>query len=306
MLINSLVPGADIGVSLIIFTLLIRFLMYPMLKSQLHQTRLIRKLQPKIVKIKKECKGNRQLEAMRMMELYKNEGVSPFRSIGMLLVQLPILFGLFFAVRILAFERERIAEFTYDFAEKLDPIRAIIENTDNFNNHMFGIIHVSNTVPTSENAITAISLILIAFIGAYAQRIMSKQTMPHQKDAKRLRDIFAEAANKGKEPDQAEVNAAMMNNMMKFMPYFMFFIMITLPAALAWYYAVSNIVAVIQQKYILGKDVEEMEELAEEVIEKQETKKAKKTSSKKREKAAKEANVTRIVAKDKGVKKKKG
>ena len=74
---------------------------------------------------------------------------------------------------------------------------------------------------------------------------------------------MAEAAQ-GKEPDQAEMNAVVMNKMIKVLPYFMFVIMITVPGALALYYATSNIVAVIQQHYVLKKDEHELEEVADE------------------------------------------
>ena len=102
MLIYSIVPGGDFGVTIIIFTLIMRFAMYPLVKKQLHQTKMMRKLQPELKKIKKNAKGNKQLEAMQMMDLYKRHGVSPFRSIGILLLQLPIFIGLYYAVQILA------------------------------------------------------------------------------------------------------------------------------------------------------------------------------------------------------------
>jgi YidC/Oxa1 family membrane protein insertase len=81
--------------------------------------------------------------------------------------------------------------------------------------------------------------------------------------------------------------------MIKVLPFFMFFVMVTVPGALALYYAVSNIVAVLQQSYLLKKDEEEMEEIAEEA-----PKTTKKATAKAREKAAKTATVTRIKAKD--------
>ena len=46
MLLYSVIPGGDFGIAIIIFTILIRFVMYPLVKKQLHQTRLMRKLQP--------------------------------------------------------------------------------------------------------------------------------------------------------------------------------------------------------------------------------------------------------------------
>ena len=60
-------------------------MLYPLTRSMLHQSRAMRKLQPELVKIKKQAKGNRQLEGAQMMELYKKHNVKPFRSIGILI-----------------------------------------------------------------------------------------------------------------------------------------------------------------------------------------------------------------------------
>ena len=123
---------------------------------------------------------------------------------------------------------------------------------------------------------------------------MTKQTMPTGKSTKRFRDIMKETAG-GKEADPAEMNAAMMRNMAKFMPVMMFMIMMGLPGALALYYTASNLVAVAQQSYLLRKDKQELEAIADEV---DITTPAKKKSTKKRAKAATEANITRIKAKE--------
>ena len=71
-------------------------LMWPLVKRQLHQAKAMRELQPEIKRIKKAAAGNRQQESMMLMELYKERGISPFGSIGTLIVQLIILIGLVF------------------------------------------------------------------------------------------------------------------------------------------------------------------------------------------------------------------
>lgn len=287
MLIYSIVPGGDIGVTIILFTVLVRFLMYPLVRRQLHQTKMMRKLQPELAKIKKETKGNRQLESMRMMELYKKHGVSPFRSIGILLIQLPIFIGLFYAVRILTVSRDQIATYMYNPLESIEPIKQLIENPDSINHMMLGLIDLSKHA-ISDTGID-IALLVLALLSAVTQYYMSKQTLPTVSKKRTFKQIMNDAAE-GKQPDQSEMNAMMAQNMAKFMPVMMFFIMLNLPGALALYYTVSNLVAVAQQAYLLRGDEEEMDELADEAIAAE--------STKKRAKNAKEANVTRIVAKD--------
>lgn len=286
----SIVPGGDFGVSLIIFTILVRFALFPLVKKQLHQTKMMRKLQPELVKIRKQAKGNKQLEGMRMLELYKKHGVSPFRSIGILLIQLPIFIALYSVIQIFTLHRDQVAKFTYDFMENIGPIKQLIEHPDQFNEKLLGVVDLTKAAFSSQGV--DIFLIILAVAAAVTQYIMSKQTMPQTESKKRLRDIMKEAAD-GKQADQSEMNAVMMNKMIKVLPFFMFFIMISVPGALALYYAVSNIVAVAQQSYLLKKDEEELEDIAEE-----ETKKpGKKATAKARAKEAEPANVTRVVAK---------
>lgn len=294
MLLYSIIPGGDFGVAIILFTIFIRILIYPLVRKQLHQTKLMRKMQPEIAKIKKEAKGNKQLEATMQMELYKRHGISPFQSIFILLIQLPIFIGLYYVIQIIVLHRNEVAKFAYAPLEQLEPIKKIIENPENFNHTMLGFIDLTKTA--FSNGTVNIVLLVLALISAVTQYIMSKQTMPTTGTPKRFRDIMKEAAE-GKQSDPADMSAAMMRNMVKIMPIMMFFIMVNLPGALALYYTVSNLVATAQQHYLLNKDTEEMEEIAEEVIEKEEARTKRQASAKKRAGAAKEGNITRIKAK---------
>ena len=294
----SIIPGGDFGISLIIFTVLVRFALFPIVKKQLHQTKMMRKLQPELVRIKKQAKGNKQLESMQMLELYKKHGVSPFRSIGILLIQLPIFIALFHVIQIFTQHRDQIEKYAYGFMENIGPIKHLIENPDQFNEKLLGLVDLTKTA-FSDGRVD-IFLIVLAVVAAVTQYVMSKQTMPQSENKKRLRDVMKEAAD-GKEADQSEMNAIVMSKMIKVLPFFMFFVMVTVPGALALYYAVSNIVAVAQQSYLLKKDEDELEEIAEETPKAP----AKKATAKAREKAAKTATVTRIKAKDSSKKGKK-
>lgn len=285
----SIIPGGDFGISLIIFTVLVRFAMYPLIKKQLHQTQAMKKLQPELKKIKAKTKGNRQMESMMMMELYKKHGVNPFRSIGILLIQLPIFIALYSVIQIFTLHRDEIAKFSYGFVEQLAPVQQLIQHPEQFNEKLLGIVDLTKSAFTTNGV--DIFLILLAVVAAGTQYIMTKQTMPQQENSKRLRDVMAEAAE-GKQADQSEMNAIVMGKMAKVLPFVMFFIMISVPGALALYYAVSNIVAVAQQSYLLRKDEEELEELADEPTKKP----GKKATAKAREKAAVNATVTRVKA----------
>jgi YidC/Oxa1 family membrane protein insertase len=293
MWLYSIIPGGDFGVAIILFTILIRIVIYPLVKSQLHQTKMMRKMQPELKKIKAAAAGNKQLEATQQMELYKKYGINPFRSILILIIQLPIFIGLYQVIQVITLHRDQVAHYAYGATENLPAVQKIIENPDNFNHTMLGFIDLTKTTFSSGGI--DIALFALAIISAVTQYIMTKQTSPTGKSSKRFRDIMAETAS-GKETDPSEMSAAMMNNMMKIMPIMMFFIMVSLPGALALYYTVSNIVAVAQQHYLLNKDAEELDELADEVVNTSSTKSVAK--AKDRAKKASEANITRIVAKD--------
>ncbi|RYF29651.1 MAG: YidC/Oxa1 family membrane protein insertase [Chloroflexi bacterium] len=294
----AVIPGGDFGVSIILFTILLRFALYPLVKKQLHQTKAMRKMQPELKRIKAQAKGNKQLQGVQTMELYKKHGVNPFGTIGILLIQLPIFIALYHVIQIFTSQRERVEQFTYGFLESIPAVQNIIQNPEQFNEKLFGIVDLTQRA-FNQNGVD-VFLVALAVIAAVTQYIMSKQTMPHEESKKKLREILSEASE-GKEADQSEINAIVMGKMMKVLPFFMLFIMLSLPGALALYYATSNIVAVIQQYFILKRDEGEMEALAEEAV-KQTT--GKKATAKARAKQAQEGTVTRIVAKDSKAKKK--
>lgn len=296
----SVLPGNDFGIAIILFTIVIRFALWPLVVKQLHQVKAMRKLQPELAKIKKASKGNRQAESLQMLELYKKHGVKPFRSILMLLIQLPIFIALYQVIQIFTSQRDQIEAFTYNFLENVAPIRALIDNPEQFNENLFGVIDLTSSAITS-SGLTMFFLFALAGLAAWTQYVISKQTAP-QSTTKRFRDVMAEAAE-GKQPDQAELNAVMMSKMIKILPIMMLIIMVSLPGALALYYATSNIFAALQQAYLLRKDAREMDALADKEIKKE----GKKATAKARAKQAREGEVTkvtRIKAKDDTPKKK--
>ena len=85
--IYALLPGHNFGLALIIFTIIIRLLLWPLVKKQLHQAKAMRKFQPELKKIKQATKGNRQKESQMLMELYKERGINPFATFPVLIVQ---------------------------------------------------------------------------------------------------------------------------------------------------------------------------------------------------------------------------
>lgn len=262
MVLYGLIPGGDFGVAVILFTILIRLLMWPLVKKQLHQVKVMRKIQPELVKIKKQAKGNRQMEGMLQLELYKKHSVNPFRTIGILLIQLPIFIGLYHVIQIFTQHRDEILKFIYPILKDWQPVASLITNPDTFNQHLLGIVDLTKHAVNFGTGEFSPFLIFLAVASGLLQYASTKQTMPQTDTKKGLRQVMAEAAE-GKQADQAEINAVMMQKMVKFMPVMMTFIMLSLPGAIALYYAVSTAVAVLQQHILLKRDEEEMEEIAD-------------------------------------------
>lgn len=285
LFIYSIVPYADFGVAVIIFTVIVRFALWPLIVKQLHQMKAMRKLQPELARIKKSTKGNKQAESLAMLELYKKHEVKPFRSILILLIQLPIFIALYRVIQIFTIHRGQIGEFTYGFMNNFEPVRTLLAHQDSFNKMFLGFMDITQPAFSAHGVDYA--LIILALVAAYTQYLISKQTSPTT-TTKRIRDVLAEAGA-GKEPDQAELNAVMMSKMTKFLPVMMFFIMLGLPGALALYYVTSNLFAATQQHFLLKRDAEEMDQIAGSVTITQPNGGGKKATAKARERQAQEA-----------------
>lgn len=287
-LIYGLLPGSDFGISLILFTVLVRLLMWPLVKKQLHQTKMMRGLQPELKKIKAKAKGNRQLEGQLMMELYRERGVKPFSSIGLLFLQLPIFIALYSVIQIITTNRDEIAKFTYGWVEQLQPIATIINNRDHsFDTSLLGLVDLAKVGVSGSGIYWPI--VLIAAIAAGLQYIQSRQITPQADSNKKLRDFFKDQAT-NKEVDHSEMSAIMMSRMIVLFPFLTFIVGLYLPGALVLYFATSSAVAVIQQHMLLKQDVEEMEVIAD-MVDTKDVKKSS-TAAKKRAATATEATVT--------------
>lgn len=258
ILIYGIIPGQDFGIALIIFTILVRLAMWPLVKKQLHQTKVMRQLQPELVKIKKKAKGNRQLESQMMLELYRERGVNPFGQIGLLLVQLPVFIALFSVVHLMTENQANVAKFTYDFLKDVPGIHGAIAQ---LNTHLFGLIDLTKHAVQAGGGIYW-PLFVMAILAAILQFVQSKQLLPQPKEKRRLRDILKEQA-KGKQVDQAEMSALMTGKMIWLFPGLTFLISMYLSGALVLYLVVSSAVAIVQQDSVLKKDETDLEKLSE-------------------------------------------
>lgn len=225
VVIYAFLPIHDFGLAIILFTALVRLALWPLVNKQLHSQKAMQKLAPEITKIRAKAKGDRQLESKLLMELYKEKEISPFASFTPLLIQLPIFFALFVVLQDIV-KPGQIAGFVYGSVGQLGPIKDIISGGA-FNPSLLGLINLAKP-----------SLLLAVLAGA-AQYVQTKQLTPkHTSD------------------DPAARMAASMGTIF---PFLTAIIAMTLPSALALYWTVTSLVAIVQQKMVLQRDVEEME-----------------------------------------------
>ena len=260
VLIYAVIPGHNFGVAIILFTILVRLLMWPLVKKQLHHAKAMRKLQPELKKIKQAAGGDRQKESKLVMELYKEREINPFASLGLVLVQLPIFLGLYLGIKRLVDNPQQIIDFSYSFIHDLSWMQTLAQDIHRFDESLFGLVNLGQKA-VGDNGIYWPAM-LIVIVGAATQYYQSKQLMPQSKDARSLRSILKEAGQ-GKSADQQEVGVAMGRWMLYLIPGFVFIFGLNFPAALPLYWLTNSLVAVIQQGRVLKEDETEALALAD-------------------------------------------
>jgi YidC/Oxa1 family membrane protein insertase len=259
--IYALLPGHNFGLAIILFTILVRLLLWPLVKKQLHQTKIMRKLQPELKRIKKEAKGDRQKEAAMTMELYKERGFSPFGSIGILIIQLPILIALYSGLNKVIHDPDQLVSFAYPFLQDLSWMKHLAQNIHLFDGTLFGLVDLTRPALGKDGVYWPAMLLVVG--SAVVQYFQSSQLLPQSKDGRKLRDILRDAGE-GKQADQSEVNAAVGRTTKFLLPGMIFIFTVNLASALSLYWLVGGLVAFIQQSIVLREDETEMEAIADE------------------------------------------
>ncbi len=91
-------PGLAGGLAIILFTIIIRLLLLPLSLTQVRSQKAQMAIQPELKALQKKFKGDREGLARAQMALYKERGVNPAAGCLPLVVQLPILFGMYAAM----------------------------------------------------------------------------------------------------------------------------------------------------------------------------------------------------------------
>ena len=257
--IYALLPGHNFGLSIIIFTIIVRLALWPLVKKQLHQAKLMRKIQPELRRIAKETKGDRTKQNLMQMELYKERGINPFGSIGVALLQLPILLGLYSGLSRVTKDPHQMVSFAYPFLQHLGWLQRLSHDIKLFDSSLFGVVDLGRAAIGPRGLY--IPALIIVLASAITQYFQAKQLMPNDKDARSLRAILRDAGN-GKQADQSEVSSAIGGSTRYLLPVMIFIFTVKIASALSLYWFVGGLVAFVQQSIVLRDDTSEMEDLS--------------------------------------------
>lgn len=217
LLILNILPIADIGIAVIVLTVLVKVILYPLAKKTSVTQLQMKERQPELDQIKEKYKGDKQAQALQIMEFYKKYKINPFASFFTILIQIPIIYSLYHIFLYAGLPTVN-TDLLYSF------IKAPAEISMNF----LGFIDVSQ------------KNIFFAFLAGITSFFQMKITTP----------AISQKAGGGMGDDLSR----MMSLQMKyFMPILIFFISWRISGVVALYWAVSNLLGIAQDLYIKRK-----------------------------------------------------
>ncbi|HVM73664.1 MAG TPA: YidC/Oxa1 family membrane protein insertase [Candidatus Paceibacterota bacterium] len=91
----GIIPSHDVGIAVVILTIIVRIIIYPLSRRAVQAQLDMKKVAPEVTKIRDKYKDDKQGESKAIFALYKERGIHPFASFFLVLVQSPILIGLY-------------------------------------------------------------------------------------------------------------------------------------------------------------------------------------------------------------------
>ncbi len=213
ILIYNYVPGHDFGLAIVILTVIIKVILYPLSVKALNSQLAMQKLQPKLQEIQKNYKNDKEAQGRETLELYRKEKINPFSGLFLALLQLPILIALY-RVFWRGLKPEELV-LLYSFAS--NPLQ--------INTITLGFLDLSQ--PN----------FIFAILAAILQFFQTKMLLPQKTGNEK----------------EGDVSAMVQKNMVYVFPLVTIVILMKLPAALGLYWIVSGIVSIAQQHIMIKK-----------------------------------------------------
>lgn len=212
--LSTLVPNGDIGLAIVLLTILVKVVLFPLFQKATETQMAIKQIEPQMAELKEKYKDDQETQAKKILELYRTNKINPLTSIGALFVQIPIILALFLV-------------FKGNFVFEAKELYSFISLPASISLYFLGLINI-----------TSKSLIL-ALLAGVTQYIQTALTLPKIKTK--------EAAGKNFKDDFAR---SMSLNMRYFMPVLVGYIAWSLSSAIALYWITSNVFAIGQEYYL--------------------------------------------------------
>lgn len=222
----------DIVLAIIVLTVIIRFLTYPLLARQQESSRKMQQLQPQLKKIQEKYKNDREKLSQAQMQLYRENKVNPVGGCLPLVIQFPILIGLyqaiFFALAATPFQLVDLSE------------RLLIPGLDSLIPLQRMWLGMDLTLPPTTNPTYALALPLLVLATTWGQ---SKLTMAVTKSGGDSKDKDDDDDSSSGIGGQAQ---AMTKSMTTIMPLMFGFFSLSFSVGLSIYFVTSNLIGIVQ------------------------------------------------------------
>lgn len=216
VLLYNTVSFQDLGIAIILLTIIIKLILWPLGQQSIKSQKALQDLQPKIEELKKQYADNKVELSRATMDLYKENKVNPFSSCLPLLIQLPFLFAVY-------------SVFRDGLNNKLDLVYSFIAKPEVINGLSFGFLDLNK--PN----------IYLAVLAGAAQFLQAKMMMTKQ-------PLVKSTGSKDE-----SMTAIMNKQMLYFMPAITIFIGISLPGGLTLYWFVITALTALQQLYVFKR-----------------------------------------------------
>ena len=208
----------DVGFAIILVTIIIKLILSPLTRKSIKSQILMKRMEPELKQIKKDF-PNKEEQAKKTFELYKKYGTNPFSGCLVILLQLPVIFALYYV-------------FYKGLA--IDPklVYSFIQIPVNMHTNFLGLIEMGSH---------SIFLGVFAGVTQFIQGYLSSPVKPKK--------VESDSAD-GPKTFQEQLGDSMQMNVRYILPVFIAFIAWKISAAVALYWIVSNMFTIFQEWYI--------------------------------------------------------
>ena len=210
----------DVGFAIVLVTILVKLALSPLTKKSIKSQILMKRMEPEIKQIKKDF-PNKEEQAKKTFELYKKYGTNPFSGCLVIILQLPVIFALYYV-------------FYKGLAIDPTKIYSFIQIPLSLHTNFLGLIEMADK---------SITLGLLAGVTQFIQGYLATPIKP------KVEIVTGVDANTPKS-FQDQLSDSMQMNVRYILPIFIAFIAWKISAAVALYWITSNIFTILQEWYI--------------------------------------------------------